>query len=383
MSRLQILVRNAWQRSSNPLLATTRRWYDGYLRRLFPFAISRTATGQLTIAYGGLPDGLSTILPFLEGQRTALAGPSVGRESGRLRWRDLRQPLWHEAADLAVIGCSARRARLLAADRALILPLRLHQVIDLASGRSGDGGGLRVSKKERQQFARNRGRHGWTWERSERAPDFDFFYERMHLPTMRWRHGAQALTADKRTVYECMFRNGHLFFVVENGARIAGAVCQQHKRQRKLTLWLVGLIDGDERYHRAGALAAVYHFLLEWATAEGFAQVDLAASAPFLSKGTYQFKRKFHPRVQLPPNHARGKRLCLRINRDSPAVRDFLVANPLLILDGGGLTAVYFHDESRCARTELRWESPGIRRALHLDLDHFLQPGMAGLRPGH
>ena len=92
-----------------------------------------------------------------------------------------------------------------------------------------------------------------------------------------------------------------------------------------------------------------------------------------LRKGTYQMKRRFGTRVILPPNFFGWKRLCLQVRRDKTAVRDFLVANPVVIeTKRGTLEAIYFYDAKRSARTDYQAESPGIDRVHHVDLDKFL-----------
>ncbi len=68
------------------------------------------------------------------------------------------------------------------------------------------------------------------------------------------------------------------------------------------------------------------------------------------------------------------------MRRDSPSVRDFLVANPMLTeTPDGVLEAVYFHDDKRPARIDYRAESPGVERIRHAGLDDFLS-GLGGCR---
>jgi hypothetical protein len=79
--------------------------------------------------------------------------------------------------------------------------------------------------------------------------------------------------------------------------------------------------------------------------------------------------------VVLPPNHFRTKRLYLHIRRDTPAVRDFLVANPMLTLGAGGLRPVYFSDAGRPPEWSVAARCPGLPEAEVIDLDEFLGQG--------
>jgi hypothetical protein len=195
----------------------------------------------------------------------------------------------------------------------------------------------------------------------------------MHRPTMARRHGPRTRTEPKAVAYECLFRRGPLFFVSEEGRRVAGVLCRWEPRTRTLTTRLLGVLDGDEAHYRSGAFKAAYHLLLEWACGAGVEHVDLHGTEALISKGIFQWKRKFHPRVVLPPNHFARKRVWLHAARDTPAVRRFLVANPVLaMLPQGGIEAVYFRDRERRPRTDLGCSCPGVLRQRELDLDAFL-----------
>ena len=151
-----------------------------------------------------------------------------------------------------------------------------------------------------------------------------------------------------------------------------------------LVVRLAGVEAGGEEPYRSGTYMAMYVLILQWAAEQGLTRVDLSGCEPFLSKGIFQFKRKMHPEVTLPDNHFREKRLVLRVLRDTPEVRDLLTANPVLTSGThGGLEAVYFHDPDRPARTDLRWQCPGVSSQRTLDLDEFLDgwPGPPGAAP--
>jgi hypothetical protein len=142
---------------------------------------------------------------------------------------------------------------------------------------------------------------------------------------------------------------------------------------RTLVLRLVGVQGGAGEAYASGTNLALYVLILQWAARHGMERVSLSGCEPFLSKGIFQFKRKMHPEVSVPANHFLHKRLLLHVLADSPAVRDFLTANPVLALTRDArLEAVYFHDDSRQGRLDLRWSSPGVHSHRMVDLGQFL-----------
>lgn len=350
----------SWDTSTRPWLANGRCWWDGEIRKgragmdpPAPLGHRETPGRLATVAYTGLGEGPRYVLDFLRQQGLEVTDGSATAP-----------------ADIVVTGTTARRICIPApGGAALVLPFRVQLVVPVGDA---DAVHRRISKRERRAFTANRRAHRWDWEHTDDPQAFDHFYERMHLPTMRRRHGEQTRSLPPETAYECLFRDGRLFFVTEGGIRVGGVLCGWDRRLRTLSMRLLGVLDGAERHYTNGTVKALTHFTLEWAGANGVANVDLSGCEPFLSKGIFQFKQRFHPSVALPSNHFGGKRLELRVTHDTEGVRDFLAANPVIALTDGGLEALYFHDEARPPRVDLAWQCPGILRARRIHLDGFL-----------
>jgi hypothetical protein len=367
--------RYAWHNSESRLIVTLHSWSDA-LAGLRPRVVTSWSTQDaLTLTYAGLSDGLVHTLPYLELCRTRLGQPETDRRSYRIGRNTLFAGRTVAEADILAVGCAWRAAVRLPTHRSLVLPMRCHLVV-----RTSDSPGTpawSISRKARQQFARERRRRGWTLEVAERPEDFDFFYHEMHIPTMLNRHGEFARSLSERSARRNLFGHGVLFFLVEDGRRVSGMLCR-HDRGHRLTLRMAGTLDGGRDMYRSGTSTAMYLMILEWARNHGVVDVDLSGFEPFLSKGIFQFKRKMHPRVVVPANHFRNKSVWLRVNRDTSTVRDFLVDNPPLVLNGDRtLTAIYFYDRDRPAREDLRWQTAGISGSRLVDLDSFLG------HPGH
>jgi hypothetical protein len=115
------------------------------------------------------------------------------------------------------------------------------------------------------------------------------------------------------------------------------------------------------------------HFLLSRAWAEGYHRVDFQCCEPFLRKGTFQAKIDFGAGATLPAPPLQDVRLWLSVRRDNPGVREFLVANPLIILDGEDrLRAAYFHDQVRPPRRDIRYAGQGFDFESDAELTGFL-----------
>ncbi|WP_405763127.1 hypothetical protein [Streptomyces sp. NBC_00045] len=359
-----------WRNSSNPWLTRLRTAWDTRDRAVFPAA--RSDLGGLSVSYSGLAEGLAYTLDFTELRREDGAH-GAERVMAQLTGRGLKSPARLPDTDITIVGTSAARARRLPTAASLVIPMRVHFVIDFDADDDAGSARRRISKREREQFNRDSRRHDWRWGPVRDPEWFDVFYDRFYRPTMFNRHGNRERTETKDVSYECLFRTGRMFALYEDGEPVGGALCHWDRTTATLTLRLLGVLDGAQEHYDHGAFKAVYHFLIGWSADHGVRRLDFQGTEPFLSKGTYQWKRRFGTRVVLPPNHFGSKRLWLQVRRDTPEVRDFLVANPVLAEAADGvLEAVYFHDAGRPARTDYSAKSPGVERIRMIDLDVFL-----------
>jgi len=368
------LLAYAWNNSPSPLLRAARRQIDG-LGAAAPLVLSRAERDEVSIAYAGLAVGETNLLQLFERQRAAVAGEVAGRTRDRIRWRDLRAGRWPDA-DLVLIGAERHRIRRLPVERSVRAPFRVHLVVDVDP--DPDVQQQRVSKRERWEFRRNRKRYGWSLEQDPSDAALVFFYERMHVPTMRARHGERGRTESITAARHAILRHGTLFFVRAGDDRVAGVLCRWSRDRRTLITRLLGVLDGSDEHYDSGAFKAAYHLVLEWAAVHGVPKVDFFGTEALVSKGIFQWKRKFGPRVVLPDNHFSTKQMYLHVRRDTPAVRDFLVGNPLLVDTGVALEPVYFTDPDRPARVQISARCPGLPEPRIVDLDDFLGPAPGG-----
>ncbi|MEK8173004.1 hypothetical protein NKH77_40380 [Streptomyces sp. M19] len=269
------------------------------------------------------------------------------------------------------MGTSAPKARRLPAQASVIAPLRVHFVVDV----DGDAAALhgRISKRERWQFSRNQRSAGWSWTR-ERDPElFDFFYDRMYRPTMRASHGDRERLEGRSP---------------RTSACSGPAACSSCTTAPSGSAGAVPLGPGDEGDDAAAVRRAGRR-------PEPLRQRRLPGDLPLPDRVVGRERRapaglrrygavpqQGHVPVEAPLRHPdRAAAQPLRHQAAVapgaprlPAVRDFLVANPLLA-EGrdGALEAVYFQDGDRPAREDFSVKSPDRYRVRHVDLDAFLK----------
>jgi hypothetical protein len=353
-------ARYRWHNSTDPRIGGWHRRLDRLASARPRVTVSYPAGGGPVLAYAGIDDGLQHVLPYAEQRR----GPALRRESRRTTWARLDAP----EADLLFVGYLTGQPPGPAGLAHVDLPFRVHLVV--RPGTDPAAVPARLSRKARQQYQREQRSRDRTLEVATGQADFEYFYRRMHAPTMRRRHGDAARSVPFDIALHSLFGQGVLFFLREHGERVAGMLCR--REPGALVLRLAGVLDGAGDAYRTGTYLGLYVSILVWAAETGVAEVDLSGTEPFLSKGIFQFKRKLHPLVRVPANHFAGKRLRLCVRRDTPAVRDFLVANPVLVPGGRAFEAWYFRDRDRAPRLDLRWRTGGVHGHRVVDLDEFL-----------
>jgi len=257
-------------------------------------------------------------------------------------------------------------------ERSLIMPLRVHMVASLI----GDGRDLNrvLSSEQRRQHYRRLDRFGYRYEISHLDADFFSFYDRMYLPTMAVRHGSGARAVGREEAKRVLFDRGHLMLVYSADRAVGGSVNHLNARQRQVDARLVGVLDGHEPLLREGVVKTLGAFVLEWASAHGYSTVDFQGCEPFLGKGTFQAKVDLGAGAVLPPPPLRDRSLWLSVRRDTPAVRDLLVAHPVIVLDKDDqIGAAYFYDPSRAARWDIRHGRKGFRFERLIEMTEFLR----------
>jgi len=178
-------------------------------------------------------------------------------------------------------------------------------------------------------------REGFTAEVSHAEADFDMFYRTMYVPFMSNRHGKHAVIRNVHQLHK-WFRHGGLVWVRRRDQRLAGSLLQ--RREDVVYKRAIGTADGDWAPAKAGALAALYYYELQYARTQGCARVDFGGSRASLTDGLLRFKRKWGVRIVDEP-HFRYDFLVHWNRLDARSVA-FLAQTPLIFRRRGELWGV-------------------------------------------
>ena len=219
-------------------------------------------------------------------------------------------------------------------------------------------------------------REGFTAEVSHAEADFEMFYRTMYVPFIRNRHGAQAIIRNAHQLRR-WFRRGGLVWVRHGGQRIAGGLVE--RRDNVILLRALGTADGESEPVKAGALAALYYYEIEYAHTRGCTRVDFGGSRPSLNDGVLRFKRKWG--VRLVEKHDVRYDFLLHWNRLDETATTFLSQTPVIFRHQGGLSTVAAINKQAPATEADVWMAyrsmwmPGLHR-LYLIATSGWQPGI-------
>jgi hypothetical protein len=320
------------------------------LRRVRPYLSIHRLQGQngenpLTVDYVGLNYWPTLVENLYTDYRPTLVRnlftdkPTV-RKIGRV-------PIWRASSvaarsgtDVVVVIGSKHLIKRLPRHNAFVLPLFVRMVVNV----QGDWGDVerRIHKSIRKSHAQLVRKYGYEYELSHREEDFELFYRRMYLPTTEKRHSELASPMSLEEAYQ-NFRHGYLHLVKRNGQYVGGGLYYAHANVARLRI--IGVIDADGQLIREDALGACCYALVHSANQAGFDEVNFGDCAPLLADGIFQHKRRWGSTAT--HSELSHEQIWLKVQRDTPAVRQFLKDNPLIIIgEHGQLQGLIVSDEA-------------------------------------
>lgn len=333
------------------------RIYRGYSRA------GKTAC----FVYVGVAEGLVYIASFVE---QCFFENSHVEQEGTLGWHQLEDFMKQDQTDMCLLMAPMEVIQQCRQHGDVFGVSRIHQQVDVSAGWQHVLSQLsHRENKRRTQLDRQ----GFSFDVSLEDEDFFAFYRSMHTPTMSARYGCFARSVPEQAAYLDLFKQGVLFRVHLKGEWVAGSISQINDSTRTLNARLIGVKDGAAVYRANGAQNYVYHAILEWASAQSAIDcVDFQGCEPFLSKGTFQYKKRFGATAVVPENAFGQWRLLIRARTLCASTRHFLINNPLMGLDSEGrLQAQYFFDAERGARLDIPFASKGIYSEVRRNLDQW------------
>lgn len=317
--------------------------------------------------YLGVKEGLQYIAPFVA---QCFFEDSFINQEGAMEWEQLGGFIKQNQTDMSLLMASLDVIRQHQQPGDVVGLSRIHQKVDVSAGWEHVLGQLshRESKRRAQSITR-----GFQFDVSIEDADFFSFYRTMHVPTMSARYGAFARSVEEQDAFSSLFKRGVLFRIKMHADWVAGSVSQIDLPARTLNARLIGMKDGSAVYRANGAQSFVYHSILEWASNQSSIDwVDFQGCEPFLSKGTFQYKKRFGAQAVIPENAFGQLRILIRVPSLCASVRKFLINNPLIGLDADGqLQAQYFFDADHEVRSDIPYASKGIYSQVSSNLDYW------------
>ena len=175
-----------------------------------------TKGGPITITYA--INGADSILKWYLESLMFVEEP-VEEKVGRVPFWQIGSLLSSSGSDLTFISANDYLIGRLPKRNAIVLPRFVNQALDV----SGEWEAVvqRLHPKLRRHELRLVRKYGYDYEVSGKDEDFKMFFRDMYLPSMKSRHGHQALLSSYAKAYR-NFKRGVLFLVKRDGAPVSG-----------------------------------------------------------------------------------------------------------------------------------------------------------------
>lgn len=223
------------------------------------------------------------------------------------------------------------------------------------------------SKSLREDLRRMR-KNALACKIAKTADEWQYFYERIYLPTIMKSHGAAALPSSLENRYaEIEAGRGEIMFITM-GDDIVGGLLLDYRREVP-ALRDIGVIDGKKNILKTGVITAANYLSLLHLREKGFKKVCLGLSRSFLDDGVLVYKQKWKPTLI----DASPESFVFRVSRLTSASRSFFRASSFIAKQNGQLQFAFFgtnDDDVRMHRADLQRLSSiyGIDESAYIDL---------------
>ncbi|MGB5706868.1 MAG: hypothetical protein WBM41_08545 [Arenicellales bacterium] len=179
----------------------------------------------------------------------------------------------------------------------------------------------------------------FTWKLSDKRDDFDYFFEKIYIPTITTSHGRSALTASYENRLH-KFKSGtmELLQIMHEDKFLAGVAIDFDGDLP--TLRDSGVLNGSPQIKKSGAISATYLFAMDYLASKGYSNVSFGLSRSFLDDGVLNYKRKFRPIITTGSNDS----VLIRIRSLDEPTRSMLRDSPCITWQGQMLQRTYFRD---------------------------------------
>jgi len=178
-------------------------------------------------------------------------------------------------------------------------------------------------------------KYGLQFEVTKDREKFDLFYHQMYVPYIKSAHGDRAALMS----YEGMmakYAQSELLLIKRDGEYIAGENLLYENGI--VRAWSLGVLNGDLRYVKEGAVGALYYYRMKYLREHGYRRLQIGASRAFLKDGVLCFKKKWDMRLV----SARSAGFWMRPRGTHDGVVAFLKHNPFIYQKEDGFHGAVF-----------------------------------------
>lgn len=205
-------------------------------------------------------------------------------------------------------------------------------------------------KRRVKEICRLNRKNAFTFEKAVAVEDFDFFYHRMYEPYIKSRYRETAVIEKyKPMLKEFTDRNSVIYFLLQNGSRIAGMYVGYIKGVPHGHA--LGVLDGSSEILKSGVTAPLYYFALEEHYRKGENIMTLGGTSPFLNDGLTRFKLSLRAKIS---DVTQQDSIMLKIiPSGTDEIRKFLKSNPFVFMEDKKMFCAVFSDEIHADSQEL------------------------------
>ncbi len=172
-------------------------------------------------------------------------------------------------------------------------------------------------------------RYNMTYEVLKDEESFKYFYDRMYIPYISKRYGAEAWIEGLDEILDSA--SSPLLIAVKENETIVGAGLVSIS-EGSLFLHRLGLMEGNDEYRRHGVIGAIYYFGVVEGQKAGCRYLDLGGTRAFLSDGLTKFKLRLGAEF-ITDLSTEKEYLWLWINEQSENARKFIEDNQFVYVD--------------------------------------------------
>jgi hypothetical protein len=199
----------------------------------------------------------------------------------------------------------------------------------------GDRNSIRRGREKYNRIGNALRRARFGFRRGASPADFAAFYDRMHLPYVRSRHGDGAtVERPDEMLRELQSGARELILVTLDGRDVGGGTVSFSRPTARF--WHIGILEANAALVESGVADAIYHQVITLSRARGCKVLHIGHSRPFVSDGVFEYKRQFGAHAAAARVESEGS-VDITPLRFTPAVTHFLNRNPVVAIqpDGG------------------------------------------------